>query len=411
MRLQNPSSSQYLSDAEAQPSRPAHLRQVNARGLLRLLREHNPCSKADLVRLSGLSAPTVSSAVSHLESLGLIENLGDGESSGGRPPGLLRFHATHGYVAGVDIGGTRLRMMLADLNGKLITQWSTQFSDRQRTPKAVCSLIHDGLKVMCHEGSTSLKKVLHMTAGAPGITNVDSGVVLSAPNLNEWNDVPLRAMLERETGIPSLVENDTNLAAVGEHWRGSAEGVGDFIFVAMGTGVGAGIFLQGRLHHGADWSAGEIGYMGVNGSPRESLQVRSTGQLERAIGGGGIENEWRRLLTRDGRVKDASLLKLRATEIFDLAAEGDRLAYEVVQYTAGILAHCISDLALVLDPEVVILGGGVGSHSELCRVTQRILERNEFAQPRLRSSSLGTQAQLHGAIYLSLAASEVRLLA
>src|SRR5258707_14487951 len=116
MRLQNPSSTQYLLDAEAQPSRPAHLRQVNARGLLRLLREHNPCSKADLVRLSGLSAPTVSSAVSHLESLGLIENLGEGESSGGRPPGLLRFHASHGYVAGADIGGGPLRVGLGDLN-------------------------------------------------------------------------------------------------------------------------------------------------------------------------------------------------------------------------------------------------------------------------------------------------------
>jgi glucokinase len=411
MRLQNSSSSQYLLDAEAQPSRPAHLRQVNARGLLRLLREHNPCSKADLVRLSGLSAPTVSSAVSHLESLGLIENLGEGESSGGRPPGMLRFHASHGYVAGADIGGTRLRMMLADLNGKLVTQWSTQFSDKQRTPKAVCGLIHDGLKVMCQEGSTSLKKVLHLTAGAPGITNVDSGVVISAPNLREWNDVPLRAMLEKELGIPCLVENDTNLAAVGEHWRGSAEGVGNFIFVAMGTGVGAGIFLQGRLHHGADWSAGEIGYMGVRGSPREPLQVRSTGQLERVIGGQGIEREWIRLLARDRRANEASLMKLRATEIFVLAAEGDRLAGEVVQYAAGILAHCISDLALMLDPEVVILGGGVGSHNELCRVTQRILEKNEFAQPRLLSSSLGTQAQLHGAIYLSLAASEVRLLA
>jgi glucokinase len=139
--------------------------------------------------------------------------------------------------------------------------------------------------------------------------------------------------------------------------------------------------------------------------------VQSTGQLERAIGGQGIEREWIRLLARDRRANEASLMKLRATEIFVLAAEGDRLAGEVVQYAAGILAHCISDLALMLDPEVVILGGGVGSHNELCRVTQRILEKNEFAQPRLLSSSLGTQAQLHGAIYLSLAASEVRLLA
>jgi glucokinase len=175
--------------------------------------------------------------------------------------------------------------------------------------------------------------------------------------------------------------------------------------------VGAGIFLHGRLHHGADWNAGEIGYMGVNGGPREPLQVRSTGQLERAIGGQGIEREWLRLLARDRRANDASLAKLPAPEIFDLAAEGDRLAGEVVQYAAGILANCISNLALVLDPELVILGGGVGAHGELCRVTQRILERNEFAQTRLRSSSLGTQAQLHGAIYLSLAASEVRLLA
>jgi glucokinase len=411
MRFQNSSSVQFPQESETRPSRPSHLRQVNARGLLRLLREHNPCSKADLVRLSGLSAPTVSSAVSHLESLGLIENLGEGESNGGRPPGLLRFHASHGYVAGADIGGTRLRMILADLNGRVITQWSTQFTEKQRTPKAVCGLMHDGLKVMCQEGSTSLKKVLHLTAGAPGITNVDSGVVLSAPNLKDWNDVPLRTMIEKEIGIPVVVENDTNLAAVGEHWRGSAAGVDNFVFVALGTGVGAGIFLHGRLHHGADWSAGEIGYMGVSGSPREPLEVRSTGQLERAIGGLGIEAEWRRLLQRDRRSNDGALSKLRASEIFDLAVDGDRLANEIVLYTAQILAHCLLDLALVLDPQLVILGGGVGSHAELCRATEKLLHKNEFARPQIRSSSLGTQAQLHGAISLSLAATERRLLA
>src|SRR5882757_1313299 len=299
MRFHHSSQIQY--DVEVAPSRPAHLRQANARGLLRLLKEHNPCSKADLVRLSGLSAPTVSSAVAYLESLGLVENLGDGESSGGRPPEMLRFNASHGYVAGVDIGGTRLRMILADLNGRVVTQWATQFTEKQRPPKAVCALIHEGLKVMCQEGSTSIRKVLHITAGAPGITNVSSGVVLSAPNLKEWNDVPLRTMLERELGIPALVENDTNLAAVGEHWRGSASGVEDFVFVALGTGVGAGIFIHGRLHHGANWSAGEIGYAGVAGRPRQTLEFHAPGQMERSIGGLGIEAEWKRLLGRERR--------------------------------------------------------------------------------------------------------------
>jgi glucokinase len=324
---------------------------------------------------------------------------------------MLRFNAGHGYVAGVDIGGTRLRMVLADLNGRVVTQWATQFNERQRMPKAVCGLIHEGLKVMCQEVSTSLRRVLHVTAGAPGITNVDSGVVMSAPNLREWNDVPLRMMLERELGIPALIENDTNLAAVGEHWRGSAEGVEDFIFVALGTGVGAGIFIGGRLHHGANWSAGEIGYAGVNGRPRQPLEVHETGQMERSIGGLGIEAEWQRLLMRERRANVAELAKLRATEIFDLAVDGDRLAGQMVQSTAQILADCIVDLALALDPETVILGGGVGSHPELCRVTARLLDRNEFAKPQVRSSSLGTQAQLHGAISLSLAATESQLLA
>lgn len=393
------------------PSRPAHLRQANARGLLRLLKEHNPCSKADLVRFSGLSAPTVSSAVSYLETLGLVENLGDGESSGGRPPEMLRFNAAHGYVAGVDIGGTRLRMILADLNGRIVTQWATQFTEKQRSPKAVCSLIHEGLKTMCQQGSTSIRKVLHITAGAPGITNIKSGVVLSAPNLVEWTDVPLRSMLERELGISADVENDTNLAAVGEHWRGSAEGVDDFVFVALGTGVGAGVFINGRLHHGANWSAGEIGYTGVRGRTREALEVHATGQLERAIGGIGIETEWKRLVSKERRANMGALEGLRATEIFDLAVDGDRLAGQLVQYTAQILADCIVDLSLALDPGVVILGGGVGSHPELCRVTERLLASNEFAKPQVRSSSLGTQAQLHGAISISLAATELQLLA
>jgi glucokinase len=217
-------------------------------------------------------------------------------------------------------------------------------------------------------------------------------------------------MIEREMGIPAVVENDTNLAAVGEHWRGSAAGVEDFVFIALGTGVGAGIFLRDQLHHGANWSAGEIGYMGVSGSPRTGLQVRATGQLERVIGGLGIEKEWQRLLQRDKRSHEATLTKLRAPEIFDLAVDGDRLAGEVVLYTAQILANCISDLALALDPKMVILGGGVGSHSELCRVTEKLLQRNEFARPMVRSSSLGTHAQLHGAISVSLSATESRLL-
>jgi len=396
------------------PSRPSQLRQTNARGLLQLLQEHNPCSKADLVRYSGLSAPTVSSGIAHLEELGLVEQMGDGESSGGRPPGLLRFNVRHGYVAAADIGGTRMRMMLADLGGNVITQSSVLLSAKQKSPEWVCSLVVDGLRTMCRQTGTPLRKVLHLTAGAPGITNVETGVVLSAPNLDGWNDVPLRSLLGREAGIPCLIENDTNLAAVGEHWRGAARGVGSFIFIALGTGVGAGIFINGRLHRGAQWSAGEIGYLSVTGKKRTPMKVRELGQLEQAIGGSGIEEEWRRQLQRNtvgrGSVSVEKLKALNASQIFDLAAEGDRAGGEVMRYTSGILADAIADISLLLNPEVVVLGGGVGSHPELCRRIEKLMQRHEFARPMLRSSSLGTQAQLHGAISVSLTAVEEEIL-
>ncbi len=392
------------------PSRPSHLRQTNARGLLQLLREHNPCSKADLVRYSGLSAPTVSSGIAHLETLGLVESMGDGESSGGRPPGLLRFNATHGYIAAADIGGTRLRMMLADLNGTVIAQSSVLLEAGQKSPEGVCSLVAEGLKAMCRKSGIPLRKVLHLTAGAPGITNVATGVVLSAPNLERWNDVPLRSLLQSAVGVPCMVENDTNLAALGEHWRGAARGIDNFVFIALGTGVGAGIFLHGQLHHGAHWNAGEIGYFGVSGKKRRAVRMRELGQLESAIGGRGIEAEWLKVLHRTSPKATRDLTQLKTSQIFDLAKEGDRAAGEVVRYTAAILSDAITDISLLLNPEIIVLGGGVGSHQELCRETEKLVQRHEFAQPALRSSSLGTQAQLHGALSLSLSSVEEHLL-
>jgi glucokinase len=139
------------------------------------------------------------------------------------------------------------------------------------------------------------------------------------------------------------------------------------------------------------------------------MKIRQTGQLERVIGGIGIEEHWLKLLKRSGRPLDNEFAKVRASQIFDLAREGDSLAVEVITYTAGLLADAVADIALLLNPEIVVLGGGVGSHAELCRHTEEIIRRHEFAQPQLRSSVLGTQAQLIGAVSVSVNAAEAYL--
>lgn len=368
-----------------QASRLARLRASDRCVMSRSPGMNRPCLSADAVQVSGSAAPTIS-----ILGANLMKKSPDG------------------YVAGVDIGGTRIRMMLADLHGKPVAEWNIHMEEQKKTPSEVVDLVHHGLDLMLAQAG-SLEPVIHLTAGAPGITDVRHGVVLAAPNLPGWNDVPLRMLLEQELSISTEIENDTNLAAVGEHAKGVANGIDNFVFVAIGTGVGAGIYLRGELYQGATWSAGEVGYLPVTGEPRQRILMRQTGQLERMIGGLGIEARWKMLLCQDGNTGSDDLLELQAPQIFDLVERGDTRAHHILQSTAQSLADALTMVALMYNPKLIVLGGGVGSHPALCLATTNYLNENEFAVPMLRSSSLGTRAQLFGAVSVSLAATKQKL--
>lgn len=393
---------------DQKPARPEQLRQANAREVLRLLRLHSPCSCADLVRFSGLSAPTISSTIEYLRRKDLVAGFGEGASSGGRPPRLLRFNEAHGYVAGVDIGGTTLRIALADLNGKVLGK-SSVLMEADSNPQNVVNWIASGIRQLLGQYRIPRKKLLMICAGAPGITDVRNGIVISAPNLCRWKHVPLRKMLEASIEVPATIENDVNLGAIGEHASGTARGVKDFVFLAIGSGIGAGIFVNGSLYHGAHWTAGEIGYLynPLNGEPH--MDVNRPGALESLIGGRAIEDAWRKKLNQNGP-RERRLRSLKATEVFDLAESGNAKASEILKHTAGILAGAISTLGLILDTSLVVLGGGVGDHPALVEATTRILAQNQFARPKLVLSRLGRDAQLCGSIWLGLRMTENRVL-
>lgn len=392
------------------PGRPELLREINARQVLRLLRQHGPCSRADLVRYSGLSAPTISTGVAYLESRRLVEPMGPGSSSGGRPPSLLRFNSRLGYVAGVDIGTSVVRVALADLNGSVIGRWSAS-TRAHSTPERVATLVSTGIRTLQSHHRLSRRRLLALAAGVPGITDARAGVVLSAPILpSGWRDVPLRQMLEAETAVSSCIENDVNLAAVGENWLGTARGVDNFVFLTIGTGVGAGIFVNGRLYHGSDWTAGEIGYLYVPGTEEAPLTLRQPGSLESIIGVRGIRRAWQKLCDADGVGVRQPQRGLGVTEIFNLAQRGENPAITILQRTARILADAITNVCVVLNSSLVILGGRIGSHPALFEATRRIVEHNDFARPRLAASALGSEAALHGAIWLALDVAEERIL-
>jgi glucokinase len=385
--------------------RPPLLRQTNAEILLRLLRESGPCSKADLVRASGLSAPSVTNVVATLISTGLVETVGEGDSTGGRPPDILRFKAEHGCVAGVEITRDVLRFLLADLNGRELTQSETLIEQSKSTPRQICRQIAKQLWQLLRKKGRLRRQLFRLTVGVPAIVNVDEGTVLAFTALQDWNRVPLGPMLARELKCPVFVDNDTNLAAQGEFHSGAARGESDFVFITIGEGVGAGVFLNGRIYRGSQWSAGEIGYLRVPDISREHPSIHKYGKLETALSASGILKSWRARgrATRRSRV-------IRVADVWDLAASGNAEAKCLLSQRAMILADVILDLALILNPNLILLGGEVGNHPALLRELNALLEGSEFAVFRLALGALGMPAALLGAVSISLEPTVLRLL-
>lgn len=375
------------------------LMHMDAREVLQQLREHDFTSRATLGQHCGLSQSRLSVAVSFLVKKGLVEAPGKRMSTAGRPPGPLRIKADYGYVIGVDIGGSNLRIGLADMKGTVLGKWST-FTKQTSSPQMVVQQIRKGVKLLLQQTSVSSRSLLAVAAGAPGITDVDSGIVVATSYLGGWRDVPLRSLLESALHIPAAVENDVRLAAIGENWAGAARGIQNFVFLAIGTGLAAGIFANGRLVHGTDWTAGEVGYMHVPGTPEEPAKRGAPGSLESAIGGEGIRQQWLRSCNETGV---ALTRDLTATEVFDRARAGDVQATSVLNRSAQMLAYAVYNISLVLNSALFVLGGGVGMSAPLRDATQRFLEQyHEPEPPKLIISSLGQDAQLIGAIRLAL---------
>jgi glucokinase len=316
-------------------------------------------------------------------------------------------HRDRGFVIGVDIGGTNLRLALADWAGNFVGRWACSTAGI-REPQAIVRLICQGVDALILESGRSRGDLKAIAAGAPGITDSDNGVVLATSYLMGWKEVPLRDLLEAELGVPAFLDNDVNMAAFGEYSAGSAIGVSDFVFLAIGTGVGAGIVLNGQVYRGHGWLAGEVGYMLVPGTGVTAIEEDRPGALEEMVGGEGIRSRWQ---CRWSEGETTLPQEATATQIFDAARAGDALAQELLGLVARTLAYAIYNISLVLNCPLFVLGGSVGLHPALREAAGAVLKRiNTRVQPTLAPSSLGAEAQLNGAVFRAIAVATSRRL-
>ena len=370
------------------------LRVINERAVYERIRQQGPVSRPQLAEATGLSKPTISLALADLERWKLVRAVGHRSGNAGRAAVLYEIRPEAGYVIAIDVGRSWVRLALANLAGDVLarrTEPSQASSSRQ-----LVAQISKRARALAAEVGVAYGKITFTVIGSPGFVDPRSGTIQLAPNLAGWGHPGVLEALADQLGSKFVVENDVKLATLGEQAHGQGKGIANFAFVSIGTGIGMGIVVEGRLYRGARGAAGEIGYLPL-GEPeaKTTTGVRRRGWLESVAAGDGVVANARRL-----RMKGP----LTAKEVFEAARNGEAAAQEVVRIEAEHLARAIAAVTSVIDPELVVLGGGIGCNGDLLLkpIEKQLRTLLRVPPPKLVVSALGDDAVVLGALATAL---------
>lgn len=309
----------------------------------------------------------------------------------------------HKVFLATDLGGTNLRMAVVDSTGAVI------FRNRRETPSTgsqsdIIAAIHSAI-AECKRELGSEYEFAAFGAAVPAVVNSREGMIFRSPNLPELNDLPFARRFSDDLGIPVVLENDANAAAVGERWKGASQGVRNSIHVTLGTGVGGGIIIDGALVRGVDGTAGEIGHIAVEpeGYP---CGCGSRGCLEQYSSATAIVRIAKELMLEYPETSLRSNLELTPLDVFEAGRRGDDLSLEVFRIVGTYLGIALGGLVNVLNPEVIVFGGGASAGWDLFIEHLRSeISRRAFPHPaervRLMRSELGDDAGILGAAFLA----------
>jgi len=372
---------------------PSILREMNQRLLLDLLFTGGPATRPQLGQAAGLSQPTVIAALADLEKLGLVRPCGRTTSAPGRAPMLYEINPSAGAVVGVDIGREWIRLMVTDLAGHRLSQMEVRntAADRSGLVDAVGQLVSKGTA----DAGLQPEQITHTVIGSPGVFDTGRSQLLYAANLPGWlRSRVVRALGER-FGSAVTIDNDANLAALGEYTYGAGKSARHFVYLTIGTGVGLGIVIHGQLYRGSSGSAGEVGYLTIGDEPPPAPRRRpQRGMLEESFGSEAVVRR-----ARDSGVTGT----FTAEDVFTAARNGDSHARQVVVTEARMLARVVASVGALLDPELIVIGGGIGQNLDLLEPEMMTeLARLTPMRPTLRVGDLDRDAVVLGAIAMGI---------
>jgi len=388
----------YLQKAKTQIARPNTIRDINKQIVLNYVRDQAPISRAEIARETALQRSTVSAIVDDLQAAGLIEDIGTGDSTGGRKPTLLRLRTGTAVAIGVDVTPRKTTVALADLAGQVLEKET--FPTSANMDFMTGKIIGQIEKIIAKYPEAQLE----VGISVPGLADSTLGKVLYIPYFN-WHDWDIVAQIGEKTGLTATIENDANAIALAELWFGNEKvrKTRNFITVLVAEGVGTGVIFDGQIYHGEKGAAGEFGHMIVGVDAPVKCSCGSRDCWEAHASEKAIVARYAKLLEEHNLSQHSADFK----DIVELANNDDQFATEAIEKTAEFLGIGISNLIVGLSPQAVIVSGNISKAWNLVeKVLYAMAERSvrkDLSRTTIMASSLGDEPTLIGSLSLVLA--------
>jgi predicted NBD/HSP70 family sugar kinase len=363
--------------------------------MLDVIRRAGTVTRTQLAAETGLSRTTVAQRIDGLISRNLVHEIGEGPSTGGRPPSALAFNGRAGLVFAADLGATHARVALADLTGQTVADLTGEI-EIARGPQEVLDWVEQRFDELLGIAGVADDQVRAMGIGVPGPVEFVTGRPVSPPIMPGWDGFAIPARLRERVAVPVLVDNDVNIMALGEHWK-TWPHVDDLMFVKVGTGIGCGFVARSEIYRGAQGAAGDIGHIRVSGHDDVLCECGNTGCLE-AIAGG-------RALVR--AVRDVGLDAQSSRDVVDLVLAHNPEIVRLVRQAGRHLGEVVAGLVNAFNPEVIVIGGDIAdAHEQLfAGVRETVYQRSTPLATRhlqIVPRSLGDRAGVTGAAVMAI---------
>ncbi len=377
----------------ATPAVPSLIRELNERSVLDTLRAHGALHAAEIARHIGLSKPTTADILRSLIDTGLIQEYTPGEDDPKRARSVYEAVSDLKVSLAIDIGSRFIRAAVGDLNEKMLTE--TSVAVKSLALKDLVAVMHTAVNTVLKQSGYSLKDVASLVVGTPGVVDQNTGIVAIAGTITALDGVNLAEVLKKEFGIAPTVENDINLVTVAEQAAGHGRGIENFAVLSVGSGLGSGLVLNGKIHRGHRGAAGEVFYVPF-GDPLDTHRDATNPSGDRIA-------ELTRGLVK--KFKNSVLQEPYSTvDILKAAKDGDELAQAVVKLEAERIALYVAAISAVADVELVVLSGGIGRQASFfLEPIKKLVSAVVPFPPRIEVSTLGDTGILVGALNIATA--------